>query len=171
MRQSPHLYALALGSNRRHGRHGAPARVVAGALAALEDAGIRVLRASPVLETPALGPAGRRFANAAALVETALAPPALLATVKAIEARFGRRRGRRWGPRVLDIDLALWSSGRWRTRALTIPHPGLATRLFMLQPLAAVVPGWRDPASGLSVRHLLARARRARAVDRVRPAT
>jgi len=70
-------YAIALGSNRRHGRHGAPARVIAAAVAALAEAGIAVAALSPVLRTVAMGPAGRDFANAAAIVTTELDPPAL----------------------------------------------------------------------------------------------
>jgi 2-amino-4-hydroxy-6-hydroxymethyldihydropteridine diphosphokinase len=77
---------------------------------------------------------------------------AMLDELKAIERAFGRRRGRRWGPRVLDLDIALWSGGRFRSRRLTIPHPQLARRSFVLQPLAAIAPRWR--VGPLTVRHL-----------------
>src|SRR5687767_311970 len=105
-------YAIALGSNRRHGRHGAPAGVVGAAIAALADLG-EVERASKIRATPAMGPAGRGFANAVALLSTSLDPDELLGTLKAIERDFGRRGGRRWGPRVLDLDIILWSEGPW----------------------------------------------------------
>lgn len=163
-------YAIAIGSNRRHGRHGGPGGVVAAAAAALASrlapSGGRVLRVSPVIGTPALGPAGRAFANAAALIETELDPPALLALVKGIERDFGRRRVRRWGPRVIDLDLILWSGGCWQDDRLTIPHRQFRYRDFVLQPLARIAPEWRDPATGLSVRQLRARLMRATPVDR-----
>src|SRR4051812_9121684 len=105
----PYRYAIALGSNRRHGRHGAPAGVVRAAIDELARGGFHLIAASSTIPTPALGPAGRGFANAAILVETMLEPPALLTFLKAVETRFGRRRGRRWGARVLDLDILLWS--------------------------------------------------------------
>lgn len=147
-------YALGLGSNRRHGRHGAPAAVLRAAVDAVAADDIRVIAASPIIATPAMGPAGRGFANAALIVETALAPLALLARLKAIEAGFGRRRGRRWGPRVLDLDILLWSEGRFRGgRRLAVPHLGLERRDFVLKPLVAVAPGWRIGKTTRTVRH------------------
>lgn len=151
----PHLYAIAIGSNRPHGRHGRPPQVVAAAIAEL-DRSFSLFDASPILLNPASGGAGRDFANAAALVESPLEPPAMLAALKAMEEAFGRRPGRRWGARVLDLDLLAWSDGRWRERRLTIPHPALPERHFMLAPLAAIAPHW--PLIGpLRARHLLAR--------------
>lgn len=148
------IYAIALGSN-RPGRHGPPERELAAALAALGQ----VVAASPVLRTPPLGPSLRRFANAVALVESDEEPPALLARLKAIERAFGRRRGRRWAARVVDLDIILWSGGVWSDRAVTIPHPRFRQRGFVLEPLARVAPGWRDPLTGLTVRQLRARRR------------
>ena len=158
-------YAIALGSNRRHGRHGAPAGVLSAAARALEQAGLRVSAASPVITTPALGPAGRSFANAAIIVETRLQPPALLALLKATDAAFGRRRGRRWGPRVLDLDIALWSEGRWPRRGegwsggqrLAIPHRAVEQRDFVLRPLARIIPDWRVGRGPRTVRQALFR--------------
>ncbi len=150
-----HLYAIAIGSNRRHVRHGPPSGVVAGAIAGL-DAAFGVLDASPILLNPATGGAGREFANAVALVETTLEPEAMLAALKAIERGFGRRPGKRWGARVLDLDLVAWSGGSFASRRLTIPHPRLASRDFVLGPLAAIAPGWRI-IGALTPRHLAAR--------------
>ncbi|HET9640113.1 MAG TPA: 2-amino-4-hydroxy-6-hydroxymethyldihydropteridine diphosphokinase [Allosphingosinicella sp.] len=147
-------YAIALGSNRR-GRHGSPAETVRAAAAAI-GAG----QMSRVRLTPALGPAGRGFANAVALVESELDPPALLARLKRIERDFGRRGGRRWGPRVLDLDIVLWSEGAWGGGGLIVPHPEFRRRRFVLEPLAEVAPAWRDPISGATVRQLLFRLTR-----------
>jgi 2-amino-4-hydroxy-6-hydroxymethyldihydropteridine diphosphokinase len=153
-----HLYAIAIGSNRPHGRFGRPAGVVEAAIARLdEDFGL--FDASPIVLNPAHGGAGRDFANAVALVESDLDPPQMLKRLKTIESDFGRRRSRRWGPRVLDLDIALWSGGRFRSRRLNIPHAQLSKRTFVLQPLAAIAPGWRIEGS-LTPNHLAERLAR-----------
>jgi 2-amino-4-hydroxy-6-hydroxymethyldihydropteridine diphosphokinase len=145
-------YAIALGSNRRS-RHGSPAATLRAALAAID--GVKAV--SKIRTTPALGPAGRSFANAAAIVESRLTPDALLAELKAIERAFGRRPGRRWGPRVLDLDIILWSGGAWVGPGPIVPHPAFRNRAFVLQPLAEIAPAWRDPLTGGTVRQLLSR--------------
>lgn len=146
-----HLYVVALGSNRR-GRHGAPEAELRAALAAMGG----VVRASPIIATAPLGPARRRFANAAALIESEEAPPALLMRLKAIERVFGRRRGRRWDSRVIDLDIILWSGGAWASRGLVVPHPQFRRRGFVVHPLNRIVPDWRDPLTGRTVRQLAA---------------
>ncbi len=114
-------YAIALGSNRRS-RHGSPAETLRAAVAAL--GGVRTV--SRIRATPALGPAGRGFANAAAILESDLPPNELLAELKSVERGFGRRGGRRWGPRVLDLDIVLWSGGAWGGRGRSSPTPNSA---------------------------------------------
>ena len=160
MAQATYLYAIAVGSNRPHGTHGRPAAVVEAAIARLDEQ-FDLFDSSPIILNPAHGAAGRDFANAVALVESPLEPPAMLDEIKSIERDFGRRGGRRWGPRVLDLDLVLWSGGRFRSRRLTIPHPQLERRSFVLHPLAAIAPGWRVK-EGLTVRHLAHRLARGR---------
>lgn len=147
-------YAIALGSN-RPGRHGPPEREIAAALALLGAVAV-----SPLLRTPPLGPSLRRFANAVAIVETDEDPLELLARLKQIERAFGRRRGRIWGARVIDLDIILWSGGSWGDSRLTIPHAQFRNRDFVLRPLLAVAPAWRDPVTGHTVRQLLARLTR-----------
>ena len=154
-------YAVAVGGNRR-GRHGTPHEEGRAALALLGG------RASAILDTPPLGPSIRRFANAVTIIASAEAPDALLARLKKVERSFGRRAGRRWGARVIDLDIVLWSGGRVATRTLTVPHRAFRSRGFVLAPLMAVAPGWRDPVTGLRVRHLHARLTRARAINRPR---
>lgn len=165
MPQANHLYAIAVGSNRPHGRHGRPPGVVAAAIARLDET-FDLFDASPIVLNRASGGAGRDFANAVALVESPLPPPAMLAAVKAIERAFGRRPGRRWRARVLDLDLVAWSGGRVRSRTLTIPHPRLATRSFVLAPLTAIAPGWRL-IGPLTARHLAHRLASPRVADAV----
>ena len=150
-----HRYLVALGSNVRHARHGPPQRVIAAALRALGQAPLHLVAASPVLASAPLGPSLRRYANATALVDSPDDPEAMLARLKAMERHFGRRpRGRRWGARVLDLDLVLWHGGTWTSPRLTIPHPAFRERDFVLRPALALTPHWRDPISGLTVRQL-----------------
>lgn len=157
MTGATHLYAIAIGSNRPHGRYGRPPDVVHAAIARL-DQEFGLFDASPIMLNAAHGGAGREFANAVALIESPLEPLQVLERLKHMERQFGRRPGRRWGPRVLDLDLVLWSGGRVRSRRLNVPHPRLAERSFVLQPLAAIAPGWRM--GPLTVRHLAHRLAR-----------
>jgi 2-amino-4-hydroxy-6-hydroxymethyldihydropteridine diphosphokinase len=148
------LYAVAIGSNRSHGRFGRPTGVVEAAIARL-DREFGLFNASRIMLNAAHGRAGRDFANAVILIESDLEPPAMLRHLKAIEHDFGRRRGRRWGPRVLDLDIVLWSGGNFHARGLAIPHPQFAKRKFVLQPLTAIASDWRI--GPFRVRHLAAR--------------
>jgi 2-amino-4-hydroxy-6-hydroxymethyldihydropteridine diphosphokinase len=158
-------YLVALGSNRRHHRYGDPRAVV---LAAMEECASfgTVTTRSPVIGTPAMGAAQRRFANAALVLASELDPPALLAALKRTEREFGRRRGQRWGDRVLDCDIILWSGGAWRSEGLTIPHPAFRDRRFVLTPACFIAPDWRDPVSGLTLAHHQARLTRPRPLPR-----
>ena len=158
-------YAIAIGSNRRS-RFGSPAETVRAAADALDPLAVSRIRA-----TPALGPAGRGFANAALILESSSEPPELLADLKALERDFGRRSGRRWGPRVLDLDIILWSGGAWDGPGLIVPHPAFRDRLFVLDPLAEIVPDWRDPVTGATVRQLRFRLARRSPVDPALPRT
>ena len=99
------------------------------------------------------------FVNAAALVETALEPSALLAALKAIEVSEGRVATTRWGPRVLDLDILAYDERRVETPELTIPHARLAQRAFALVPLAQVDPRW------IPLRDALAPGERATVVE------
>ncbi len=155
----PSTYVVAVGSNRR-GRHGGPRAEVAAALDRLDGL------ASPIVDSAPLGPSSRTFANAVALVRSDRDPPAMLAWLKRLEAEFGRRPGRRWGARVIDLDLVLWSGGAWSSPGLTVPHIAFRERAFVLAPLAAIAPDWPDPLTGRRVRHLLARLTRPRRARR-----
>ena len=163
---------IAIGSNRPHHRHGAPARVVAAAVAALAAAGLGIAAVSRTYATAPVGPSQRRYANAAVAVTGTPPLPELLRLLKRIEAEFGRRRGRRWAARVLDLDIiavgpaVLPSRLRWRAavRGLAVPHRALAGRRFVLDPLADIAPAWRHPVLGATVRQLRARVRRPKRV-------
>jgi 2-amino-4-hydroxy-6-hydroxymethyldihydropteridine diphosphokinase len=162
-------YLIALGSNRRHIRYGRPEDVIRAAARKMDKKGIKVKRLSSVHRTVALGPAGRDFANAAALVKTRLSPPELLRKLKKMERKFGRRHVRRWGPRVLDLDIILWSGGAWPSRLgwhsardLAVPHRAMDGRDFVLSPALEVAPDWRHPLYGLSIRQMHARLRQSK---------
>lgn len=123
----------------------------------------RVLSRSPLYKSPPLGPAGQPdYVNAVAALETALAPLALLEELRAIEVRHGRQRdGTRWGPRTLDLDVLLYGDLQQSTPELTLPHPGLHERAFVLYPLSDVAPELMVPGRG-SVRELRGRLGAAR---------
>ncbi len=160
-------YVIALGSNQRHPLHGAPPRVLAAALVALGRAGITVLASSSIRTTPPLGPALRRYANGAALIETRLEPEDLLVQLQQIETAFGRRRlGQRWRARVLDLDIVLAQRGAWCLPGLTIPHPAFRQRRFVTAPVQEVAADWRDPISNFTIRQVHARLTRPRPLPR-----
>lgn len=161
----PTAVLIGLGSNRCHGRHGRPRTILRAAVKALKKGGLTIQAVSPIIDTAPLGPSSRRFANAALLGSWPGSPKALLALLKGTEAAFGRRRGRRWGARVLDCDLLAFGQAVVRAPGLTVPHPALHQRDFVLQPMADIWPGWRHPQLNLSVRHMRARLNRPRPVD------
>ena len=117
----------------------------------------RILRQSSLLETaPVGGPAGQgRFLNAVAVLETELLPQSLWSHLSEIEQRLGRERSERWGPRTIDLDLLLYDQQLINTAELSMPHPRLAERRFVLAPAAEIAGDLRDPVSGLTIRELL----------------
>ncbi len=103
--------------------------------------GTRVVVASSVLETPPWGKTDQpAFLNQAVAVETTLTPEALLAAARRIEDALGRQRVEKWGPRTLDIDLLVYEGEMRDTPTLSLPHPYLTQRRFVLQPLAEIAP-------------------------------
>jgi len=135
---------LSLGSNIRPRHH-------LGATLKLLDAqdAVRLLGESPWYETrPWGGIAQANFLNLVCALKTSLLPLQLLQTTQAIERRLGRVRTLRNGPRTIDIDILLAGDTRLETPTLTIPHPGLLERDFMLLPLLDLAPDARLPGSG-----------------------
>jgi len=121
---------------------GDPLQTLRDALTAL--AGIpktQVLLQSSFYRSKPMGPADQPdYVNAVAELATALAPSSLLAELQRIENDFGRRRERRWGARTLDLDILLFGAHCCHTETLTIPHPGLEQRDFVVIPLLEIAP-------------------------------
>ena len=120
-----------------------------------ETDGISVLARSSLYLSEPLGPQDQPdFVNAAALIETTLDPLSLLNVLQAIEQRHGRKRESHWGPRTLDLDLLLYDDEQILHPDLTVPHPAIAERSFVLLPLQEIAPGLVIPGLG-SVESLL----------------
>ena len=106
---------------------------------ALKDT--RVLKESKIFETsPVGGPVGqRKYLNAALKIETELIPESLLKKLKKIENSLGRTKSVRWGPRIIDLDILLYGTRVIQNQILTIPHPRMFRRDFVIEPLGEVI--------------------------------
>lgn len=116
----------------------------------------RLSRLSRVYETDPVGPPGQGpYLNLVAEVETALEAEPLLEALLATERSLGRERRERWGPRTIDLDLLLYGDVATDTASLSLPHPRLHQRAFVLAPLCDLIPEARHPLLGSSYRALL----------------
>jgi 2-amino-4-hydroxy-6-hydroxymethyldihydropteridine diphosphokinase len=161
--------ALALGGNQ-----GPVERTLRLALRRLGDA-LGPLAVASLYRSRAMSPIPQPdYLNTAALARTTLPPEAVLALAKALERTAGRRReagGARFGPRPLDIDLLIYDDLRSDAAEMTLPHPRLRERRFVLAPLAEIAPDLPVPPDGAPVRELLARlAPEPGGLERVAPA-
>lgn len=134
---------VALGSNMA-GEYGSPDEVLEQAMAALGENGVKIIaRSRPWRSRAWPDPAGPEYRNAVCLVETDLGPAPLLATLHWIEREFGRTRNLPNAPRTLDLDLI--AHGRTISTEPALPHPRAAERLFVMGPLAELLPSWVHP--------------------------
>lgn len=144
------MILVALGSN-QSGPWGNPEQTVKRALVELNSGPVKLKRASSLIQTAPFGMINQpNFVNGVALIETALSPHTLLRCLHMIERQAGRKRGRRWGPRTLDLDLIDYNGQKIKQKghvkkALILPHPGIADRLFVLEPIAEIAPHWKHP--------------------------
>jgi 2-amino-4-hydroxy-6-hydroxymethyldihydropteridine diphosphokinase len=149
---------IGLGGNLESVHYGAPRQTLAAALAALAGEGVRVVGRSGWYRSAPVPVSGQPwFVNAVAAIATRLGPFALLDRLQALEARFGRVRGARNAARILDLDLLDYCGRRIATPRLTLPHPRMTERRFVLLPLVELAPGWRHPVSGMTAAQLLSR--------------
>lgn len=155
---------LGLGSN-LPGGWGESSAILARAMRELCAGGLEILRiSSPYSTAPLGGGCQPRYLNAVIEAVGSIQPAALLRLAKRIEREAGRRLGRHWGPRTLDIDVLDFAGrqignphGRRQRGRLVLPHPEMHRRAFVLRPLQEVAPHWRHPRLGVSAGGLLAR--------------
>ena len=148
-----HQCAIALGSN------------LGNSLATLEQSlqilcqttGIDLVAVSSWYRTKPIGPPQPDYLNGCAIVTVEQTPEELLVLFQAIELQFGRVRSRetRWGARTLDLDIILYGDLVIETPQLTIPHPGMRERAFVLVPLAEIAPDWQEPISQKAIAQLV----------------
>ncbi len=157
------MIIVGLGAN-VSGPWGSPRETVSRALEELNRNGTKLLRSSRLLATAPFGrPNQPPFINAVAELSSHLPPEALMRRLHAIEYAAGRRRGIRWGPRTLDLDLLDYHGLIRRPayplfggkRPLLLPHPGIRERLFVLKPLAEIAPEWRHPESRIKAAEMV----------------
>jgi 2-amino-4-hydroxy-6-hydroxymethyldihydropteridine diphosphokinase len=146
---------IALGANLGD-RHANIAR----ALEELRSEGLRVTKKASVIETEPVGPPQPRYLNSAVEAECDLSPTELLAALKRIEKTMGRTDGERWGPRVIDLDILFFGDRVIDTDELVVPHAELASRSFVLEPLAEIAPDKTHPVLKKTVAELRDDARK-----------
>ncbi|MCW6053973.1 2-amino-4-hydroxy-6-hydroxymethyldihydropteridine diphosphokinase [Lyngbya sp. CCAP 1446/10] len=143
--------AIALGSNL-----GDSLATLKSAIATLNNTPeITVNSYSSWYQTAPVGPPQPDYINACAILEVALEPEQLLATLLEIEIKFNRIRREKWGPRTLDLDLLLYDDLILDTPTLTLPHPRMTERAFVLVPLAEIAPDWVHPVTKSAIAQLL----------------
>jgi 2-amino-4-hydroxy-6-hydroxymethyldihydropteridine diphosphokinase len=131
------------------------------AIELLRESGLRILRGSSVYETdPMYLTTQPRFLNQVIEAETTLFPRQLLSITRNVEKTIGRKSGLPNGPRVIDIDILLFAKSVVNIPGLAIPHPKMAERRFVLEPLAELAPDLRHPVTRRSVREMLAELNR-----------
>lgn len=138
---------IALGSNLGD-RHG----ILISAAKYLESISEGSIRKSSIWESEPVGPARYTFLNAVVKMHASQSPPELLTLLKSYEKRAGRNpSGKKWGPRLLDLDIITYGNLVIRDETLIIPHPEYTNRKFVLLPMKEVAPAWIDPESGRSI--------------------
>jgi 2-amino-4-hydroxy-6-hydroxymethyldihydropteridine diphosphokinase len=164
----PPLILIGLGANLHSPLCGHPRDTLTAALAALATKGVVTLARSGWYRSAPIPPSEQPwFVNAVASMGTNIGAVALLALMHKIEIEFGRRRGQRNAARVLDLDLLDYRGECVESADLTLPHPRLHQRRFVLEPLAEIAPEWRHPILGLSARQLLDAIGGEQAVERL----
>lgn len=143
--------AIALGSNL-----GDSQAILEGAITTIaQTPGIILQARSSWYQTAPVGPPQPDYLNGCALLEVQMTPQELLQNILKLEAKFGRVRQERCGPRTLDLDLLLFDDLILDTPTLQLPHPRMTERAFVLVPLAEIAPNWVEPVSGKAIAQLV----------------
>lgn len=149
------MILIGIGSN-ISGNWGTPRATVKKAIAALQQRAGRIVRVSSLIETLPFGNVDQpKFINAVVRIATKLEPESLLHTLHQIERDAGRKRGPKWGPRTLDLDILDYNGLVQAKRPPVLPHPGIAERQFVLNPICEIAPGWRHPVLRMTAARLL----------------
>src|SRR6267154_3564516 len=152
------MILVGIGSNLAAPRFRSPRDTASAAAAQLPAIGVALVRCSRWYLSEPVPPSDQPwYVNAVAMVETRLGPAPLLAALLALETRFGRRRGVANAARTLDLDLLDYDGRQSATKRLTLPHPRLHERRFVLAPLAEIAPHWRHPRLEMTASELLRR--------------
>ena len=117
--------------------------------------GINFIAVSSWYQTKPIGPPQPNYLNGCAILDVKQTPEELLVLLQAIELQFGRIRREKWGARTLDLDILLYDDLIINTPNLTIPHPRMNERAFVLFPLAEIAPQWQEPKSGKAIAQLV----------------
>ena len=138
------------------GPWGPPSTILRRVVGCLDAAGCRLIAASAFVPTSPYGKTDQPdFLNAAARIATRLTPEALLDYLQSMERQAGRRRGERWGPRPLDLDILDFNGIVRETPPPVLPHPGIPHRQFVLRPIMEIAPRWRHPILGRTAGQML----------------
>ena len=142
--------AIALGSNL-----GDSITILENSLTVINSTpGINLEAVSSWYRTKPIGPPQPDYLNGCAILNVRQTPEELLALLQAIELQFGRVRNEKWGARTLDLDIILYDDLIINTSNLTIPHPRMHERAFVLVPLAQIAADWQEPRTGKAIAQL-----------------
>lgn len=142
--------AIALGSNL-----GDSLATLEGSLSVINSTpGIDLEAVSSWYRTQPIGPPQPDYLNGCAILNVQQTPEELLALLQAVELQFGRVRNEKWGARTLDLDIILYENLIIKTPNLTIPHPRMYERAFVLIPLAQIAADWQEPKTGKAIAKL-----------------
>ncbi|OGS19121.1 MAG: 2-amino-4-hydroxy-6-hydroxymethyldihydropteridine diphosphokinase [Elusimicrobia bacterium RIFOXYA2_FULL_50_26] len=126
-----------------------------------------LLKTSSLYNSSAIGPVQRDFVNCIARIATSQSPPRLLDNLNEIERRMGRRKNKRWGPRLIDLDIIFYGRNIVSGRRLVVPHREAARRRFVIEPMSEMSPGFVHPVLHITMRTIRNRLRLTAKVQKV----
>lgn len=150
------MKVIAIGSNLPQPPFATPKEVCEAALDRFSEHGLTIVKCSAWYDSSPVPPSNQpRFVNGAVAIETDLSPKDTLESCLEIEREFGRIRTQRWSARTLDLDVIAWDNIRIELPHLTVPHPEMERRAFVLLPLADIAPNWHHPITKTPIDRLI----------------